>query len=473
MMAAPPAGVTATALADCDGGSGSIDGYPAGENHTAFLTLTYGDLTVQTQASFQESWDGALARPSSWPSDAIWWVAVSVDSAQAEAFAAARVPLECRRPRAPQVFASASGPGRVTLSWFQQGTLPVTDYVIQRSLNGTSWTTIADGVSTATSYTATNLTNNVNHHFRVAAVAAVGQGAFSTPVVARPTSLPTAPRNVTATAGPLSLVVRWQAPTSGAPSFYWIEYSRDRVSWERLFGSTPPAPLRITGLTAGVRYFVRVVAVNSAGMGSASAVKSAVPGGPGRPLTPFDVRLFDADPNGDAIVFISPDYDGGARVIRSSVRCTSSNGGVTRTGASTGPSPHSVLVPGMTRLKTYRCTGTLSNRIGTSPAKTGAPFVMPALPGRPTGVTVSLAGGNVTVNFRRLTGPNPINGYVARCVSSNGGQSASGSIFGPTSGGIFVFGWTPGKRYTCRVEANNVVGVGPASAASAAFNAPS
>jgi hypothetical protein len=470
MMVAPPAGVTATASADCNGGAGSIDGYPAGENHTAYLTLTYGDQTVQTQAAFEQSWDGTLARPSSWPADAIWWVAVSVDGAQNEAYAAARVPLECRRPRPPQLFTGGSGPGRVTISWFQQGTLPVTDYVIQRSPNGTSWTTIPDGVSTATSYTATGLTNNVNYHVRVAAVAAVGQSAFSNSIVARPISLPTAPRNVTATAGPLSMVVRWQAPTSGNPSFYWIEYSRDRVVWEQAFGFTPP--VRITGLTAGVRYHVRVIAVNSAGLGSASAVKSAVPGGPARPLTPTDVRLSDADPNGDAIVFISPDYDGGARVVRSSVRCTSSNGGATRTGASNGPSPHSVLVSGLTRLKTYRCTGTLGNRIGNSPAKTGAPFVMPALPGRPARPTVSLAGGNVTVNFRRLTGPNPINGYVARCASSNGGQPIVGSIVASQPGGIRVFGWTSGKRYTCRVEANNMVGVGPASAASAAFTAP-
>jgi hypothetical protein len=470
MMAAPPAGVTATASADCDGGTGSIDGYPAGEDHTAFLTLTYGDQTVQTHAAFQQSWDGTLARPSSWPPDAIWWVAVSVDGAENEAYAAARVPLECRRPRAPQLFVSTVGPGRATISWFQQGTLPVIDYVIQRSPNGTSWTTVADGTSTATTYTATGLTNNVNYHFRVAAVAAVGQSAFSNTVVARPISLPTAPRNVTATAGPLSIVVRWQAPTSGPPSFYWIEYSRDRVVWEQVFGFTPPA--RIIGLTAGVRYYVRVIAVNSAGMGSASAVKSAVPGGPGRPLTPTDVRLVDADPNGDAIVFISPDYDGGARIVRSSVRCVSSNGGATRTGASSGPSPYTVLVTRMTKLKTYRCTGTLGNRIGNSPAKTGAPFVMPALPARPTGVTVSLAGGNVTVNFRRLTGPNPINGYVARCVSSNGGQPNSGAILASIPGGIRMFGLTPGKRYTCRVEANNMVGVGPRSAASAAFTAP-
>src|SRR5262245_30419702 len=178
LAAAPPAGVTATASADCAGGTGSISGYPAGENHTAFLTLTYGDDSVQKTVPFQQSWNSnnTLARPANWPSDAIWWVAVSVDSAQAEAFAAARVPLECRMPRPPQISSIQPGPNRVLLRWFQLGTLAVSDYVIQHSLNGTTWTTIADGVSTATSYTATGLTNNVNHFFRIAAVGANGQG---------------------------------------------------------------------------------------------------------------------------------------------------------------------------------------------------------------------------------------------------------------------------------------------------------
>jgi hypothetical protein len=471
MLAAPPPGVTATASADCAGGTGSIAGYPAGENHTAFLTLTYGDETIQTTAQFQQTWNGSRARPANWPSDAIWWVAVSVDSAQAEAFAAARVPLECRLPRPPQIIGIQPGPSRVSLSWFQQGTLAVSDYVIQHSLDGSAWSNVADGVSAATSYRATGLTNNVNHFFRIAAVGANGQGAFGNPVVARPVALPTAPRAVTATAGPGSITARWQAPTSGVPSYYRVQYSRDRATWTDRFVSGTPS-LRITGLTPGVRYHVRVMAVNASGEGLASAVASAIPTAPRAPLAPIGVFLSDADPNGDAIIFVEPDFDGGARITKTSVRCASSNGGATRAGSSTGPSPYSVLLPAMTKLKTYRCTATLSNRVGTSPARTSAAFLMPTLPGRPTGVTVAVAGGNVTVNFTKLTGPNPISFYRATCPSSNGGSTAFGTISASSPATIRVFGWTSGKRYTCRVEASNLVGLGPASAASAAFTTP-
>ena len=471
IVAAPPAGVTATASASCTAGTVSVSGYPAGENHTAFLTLYYGNDSVQTSESFQQAWNDSIDRPSQWPSDAVWWVAITVDDAQGEAFAAARVPQTCLRPRAPQLFGSA-GPASAFLQWFQPATLPITDYVIEQSLNGTSWSTVNDGVSTATNRTVTGLTNNVNHWFRVAAVGSSGAGGFSNTIVVRPSPVPTAPRGVAATAGPASIVVRWQAPTSGAPNFYRIQYSTDRQVWNERFAFSPPAPFRITGLTTGVRYFVRVVAGNNSGLGPASTVVSAVAGAPSRPLAPLAVGLSRAQTDGDAFVAVTPDYDGGRTIIKASVRCTSANGGATRSGTATGLFPTNVLVAGLTKLKTYRCTGTLTNRAGTSPAKTGTAFVMPVLPGAPTAVTVSVGGGMVRVDFRKPTGANPISSYQATCTSSNGGSTGFNLISGSAAPSIAMFGLSPGKRYTCRVVAVNLVGSGPLSKASAAFTAP-
>jgi hypothetical protein len=471
IVAAPPPGVTATASANCTTGTASLAGYPAGETHTAYLTLYYGDDSVQTSATFQQTWNDSLDRPSRWPSDAVWWVAVTADNAQADAFAATRVPPNCLKPRAPQLFGTP-GPGSAALQWFQAGLLPVTDYVIEHSLNGTSWTTVNDGVSTARAFTVTGLTNNVNHWFRVAAVGANGQGDFSNIAILKPAPVPTAPRAVSATAGPLSIVVRWQAPSSGAPTFYRIEYSTDRQTWNQRSAFPPIAPLRITGLTKGVRYFIRVTGFNNSGAGVPSAVVSAVAGAPSRPLAPINVTLSRAQTDGDAFVAVLPDYDGGRTIIKSSVRCTSSNGGATRSGTATGLFPTNVLVAGLTKLKTYRCTGTVTNRAGMSPAKTGTPFVMPVLPAAPTGVTASVAPGNVRVNFKKLTGPNPIFGYQATCSSSNGGFAGFGSIPSSAAPTIPIFGLTSGKRYTCRVAAYNLVGSGPLSRATAAFTAP-
>ncbi|MEN9506974.1 MAG: hypothetical protein RI958_2900 [Actinomycetota bacterium] len=73
------------------------------------------------------------------------------------------------------------GDTRVNLAWSAPapGAVPVTDYVVQHSTDGTNWSTFADGTSTATTASVTGLTNGLTHWFRVAAVNIMGQGTWS------------------------------------------------------------------------------------------------------------------------------------------------------------------------------------------------------------------------------------------------------------------------------------------------------
>ena len=61
--------------------------------------------------------------------------------------------------------------GQIRLTWtapLSNGGSAITDYIIQRSPNGsTGWVTITDGVSTTTGYTVTGLTNGTRYYFRV------------------------------------------------------------------------------------------------------------------------------------------------------------------------------------------------------------------------------------------------------------------------------------------------------------------
>jgi hypothetical protein len=87
-------------------------------------------------------------------------------------------------PAAPTSVAASAGNAQATVSWTAPtGTIsqaPITDYVVQFSSDsGSSWTTFGDSTSTTASAVVTGLTNGTAYVFRVAAVNAIGQGAWS------------------------------------------------------------------------------------------------------------------------------------------------------------------------------------------------------------------------------------------------------------------------------------------------------
>ena len=75
------------------------------------------------------------------------------------------------KPAAPSGLTAAVAPaagvgsGQVKLSWTaptDNGGAAVSDYRIERSTDGATWTAVADGVSTATTFTVSGLTNGTN-----------------------------------------------------------------------------------------------------------------------------------------------------------------------------------------------------------------------------------------------------------------------------------------------------------------------
>jgi len=86
-------------------------------------------------------------------------------------------------PPAPTALTATAGAASASLSWTAPSVsqqTPISDYRVQVSSdNGTTWTTFADGTSTATSASVTGLTNGTAYVFRVAAINAIGQGAYT------------------------------------------------------------------------------------------------------------------------------------------------------------------------------------------------------------------------------------------------------------------------------------------------------
>ena len=126
---------------------------------------------------------------------------------------------------------------------------------------------------------------------------------------------PSAPQNLTATAGNKQVVLSWTAPSSPGSSpitDYIVEYSTDNSTWTVFNdGTSTSTTATVTGLTNGTLYYFRVAAVNTVGTGKYSNTASA---------TPFNARpVFSAISNnspsgtpknpGDSITWNATAYD--------------------------------------------------------------------------------------------------------------------------------------------------------------------
>ncbi|MEI6623993.1 MAG: pentapeptide repeat-containing protein [Actinomycetes bacterium] len=90
-------------------------------------------------------------------------------------------------PGAPSGVVGVAGDGQVALTWAvpaSNGGAVITDYRVQYSSNGTTWTTFPDGVSSTPVANVTGLANSTSYTFRVAAINSAGTGADSAPSAA-------------------------------------------------------------------------------------------------------------------------------------------------------------------------------------------------------------------------------------------------------------------------------------------------
>jgi titin len=374
-------------------------------------------------------------------------------------------------PSAPRsLTAVLAGPGSVRLSWLaptSSGGSPVTDYVIQRSTNGTTgWVTINDGVRTTTAHQVTGLTNGTRYYFRVLARNAAGSSAASNITNLIPRPVPTAPRNLTAgptnRSGQIRLV--WLAPATngGSPvTDYVVQRSPSGTSgWVTINdGVRTTTSFTVTGLTNGVRHYFRVIARNAAGFGPASNVANAIPR-----TTPTAPRLMTATPTNASgqlrVQWLPPASNGGSPVTVYVVQVSldGATGWMTLNGGTTTSTFGTVT--GLANGRRYYFRVFAWNAAGRSPASNVANAIPRTVPGMPTAlrVTASFEG-----YLMRWTAPSsggaPITDYVVQVYDSelrlwwtyNDGVSTSPSAFVALSG----FGCD-----LLRVAARNAAGVG-------------
>jgi fibronectin type 3 domain-containing protein len=178
--------------------------------------------------------------------------------------------------------AIAAGTSAINLSWKDNATNE-TGFLLQRSLSGASgFTTIATLAANTTTYANSGLSSSTTYYYRIQAVNAAGNSAWSNVTSATTATItvtpPAAPSNLTAVAtGCNSILLKWVDKSANETGF---EVRRSLSSYGTYTTiatvGANSSTYTNTGLTNGRRYYYMVRAVNSAGKSSYSNKVSAI-----------------------------------------------------------------------------------------------------------------------------------------------------------------------------------------------------
>jgi titin len=365
--------------------------------------------------------------------------------------------------------------GEVKLTWTgSDGS--ATDYKIERSIDGATWTPVDDGVSTATSYTVGGLTNGTEYTFRVAATGPAKLSPWSE-IHATPLGTPAAPREVTAEVAPADGVgsgevkFRWTAPDDvGGTEVtdYVIQHSLDGTAWTTVDdGVSAETAYRLSGLVDGTAYHFRIGAKNAVGVGGWSAV-GATP--MGAPPAPTGVAATVAPAPGVGSGEVHLDWDvlpvGPAAISGYVIRFTG-DGDTRETVVDADLTTTTFTVDGLTNGTSYSFRIAALNVLGAGPWSAtvqATPLWSPDAPAGLTGVVAPAGGvraGQVKLTWSAPSSNGaPITDYVIES-SADGVTWTEVGDFESTATTFTVAGLTNGTPYRFRVAALNTLGRGP------------
>ena len=317
----------------------------------------------------------------------------------------------------------------------------------------------------------TGLTNGTSYTISVSAENVAGFGAASTAIVASPRGVPNAPTAPTLTVGNGQLLASWNAPASnGSPIIdYIIETSTNNSTWTVFNdGESTGTSATITGITNGTLYYIRVIAKNAIGNGTASSSAAAVPARtPSAPVissaffsgTAGRIDVSWAAPNGN---WNLAEANGGNTLTDFVIEYSSNNGGTwTRfaDGVSVGSSAQ---VTGLANGTTYIFRVAAVNARGTGDwSASSSSVIVASAPGVPTGLSATPGDGSVTLTWTAPTntGGAAITGYRIQRWSSAGWVDAISNT-GSSTTNATVTGLTNGLGYYFAVAAINPAGTG-------------
>lgn len=379
-------------------------------------------------------------------------------------------------PGAPTNVAGTPSTGQVVLSWTvpsSNGGSPVTDYVVQYSTDGTTWSTYNDGVSSLSSAVIAGLTNGTSYVFRVRADTVLGSSTWTSPSAGvTPRAAPAAPTNVSGTSGSSSVALTWTAPANDGGSQitdYVISFSSNGGTTWRPFvdGVSSSTVATITGLTNGTAYTFRVAALTSAGSGANSSSST--------PITPatfagVPTNITATAGNGQMTVsWKAPTSNGGSPVTDYILDYYSTNEGW-QTFDDSVSAATTAVVTGLTNGESYKFSVRARTAVGDGAMSLPTDFiVLRGLAEAPTAVSATTLGDAAAVSWDApsFNGGSAITDYVIES-SLNGSVWTAWTHTPSTTTGLTVSGLTYGTAYMFRVAAVTAAGVGARSAPSSA-----
>jgi len=183
---------------------------------------------------------------------------------------------------APTNVGAVPGNGLAIVSWgapTDNGGSTITGYTVTPLINGNPGTPVTVGGSVF-STSVGGLTNGTSYVFEVQATngAGIGAAAYSVPIIV---GSPTAPTNLSATAGANQVSLTWTASSpngSAVTGYNATAYIGGTPSLSIALGPSAAAA-SISGLKGGTTYTIQVVATNSFGAGPAATSSSVTPSG--------------------------------------------------------------------------------------------------------------------------------------------------------------------------------------------------
>jgi len=379
--------------------------------------------------------------------------------------------------------ATASTQSSVSVSWSTPITnTVVTNYEVQRSSNGTTFTTVSTTSGTVTSYVDSSATYSNNWTYRVRPLAVFATsaggtvtGSYATTSAVSPYYVLSTTPTVTAVASTANqLLVSWTAPDSN-PSItsYTLQRatSSNNSTWSAWSDVTLASPTATsyteTSATSAIFYKYQLK-VNNAQLSSAFVESNSLRAFYlNDPLTPAPTVTRASTSNANLVV--SGSYAANPSITSYEIRRSSNAGSTWTTVATSAASlPYTDSTTAQNTTYIYQVKATNGELTTANWSASSTAILTYAVPNPPTSVTTSnIAATSLTVNWSGATvnaaGPAIANYRVDYKVSSTTTWTTLSTAISSAATSYNVTGLTTDTAYNFRIFAINTIGTSAAS----------